>query len=189
MLSRFALLALATATAVAPAAGFAQNANNVGTKTGSDQTLVWNGKVGASCTIKATKEGSLTLSADNQQLTSVGADRAELTYSAAGPSGTTFRILSTDSKVILGNQDQLPLDNAFWVYLNYNTGLGWAQVWQNGKSVFLDNQMGKSPRYTTSASGTLEVDVKTNAHLNRQNNSSIKYGNYTIRSVVGCYVK
>ena len=187
MLSRFALLALAAATAVAPAAGFAQNANNVGTKTGSSQTLIWNGKVGASCTIQATKEGTLTLGANNQFLTSVGADRAELTYSAAGPSGTTFRILSTDSKVLLGNQDQLPLDNAYRVELNYNTGKGWAQVWQNGAAVFLDNQMGQSP--TISGSGTLEVDVRTNAHLNRQNNNAIKYGNYTIRSVVGCYVK
>ena len=106
MLSRFALLALAAATAVAPAAGLARNNYNVGTKISSDQTLIWNGEVGASCTIQATKEGSLTLSANNEYLTSVGADRAELTYNAAGPSGTTFRILSTDSKVILGNQDQ-----------------------------------------------------------------------------------
>ena len=187
MLSRFALLALATATAGAPAAGFARNNYNVGTKISSDQTLIWNGEVGASCTIQATKEGTLTLSPNNDYLTSVGAERAELTYSAAGPAGSTFRILSTDSKVILGNTDQLPLDNAYRVELNYNTGKGWAQVWQNGQAVYLDNQMGQSP--IIDGSGTLEVDVRTNAHLDRQNNNAIKYGNYTVRSVVGCYVK
>lgn len=187
MLSRFALLALVAATAVAPAAGLARNNNNVGRQISSDQTLIWNGEVGASCTIQATKEGTLTLSPNNQFLTSVGADRAELTYSAAGPAGTTFRILSTDSSVILDNKEQLTLDNDYRVYLNYNEGQGWAQVWHNGDPVYLDNQMGQSP--IIDGVGTLEVDVRTNAHLDRSNNNSIKYGNYTVRSVVGCYVK
>jgi len=178
-------VAAATLVALTPAAAFAKNNQNSGTKTGSPADLIWSGSANASCSISADKEGTLTLSNNQQYLTSEGVQHAELGYTTAGPQGTTFTIKSTDSSVMLGNTEQLGDNQNETVDVRYNNSGQWQQVWQQNSATYLDNQAGAT--LTRNGSGTVDVDVRTTAHTN--GGGSVAYGNYTVRTTVSCFVK
>lgn len=177
-------VAAAALVALTPAASFARNNYNSGTPIGDDADLIWRGDLTRSCSIEATQEGTLALSPDNKWLESKDVEQAHLDYVATGPSGTSFTIKATDSSVTLDGTEQLGDDAAERVEVNYNEGQGWDQVYQGNQNTFLDNQRGQS----IDGSGTLEVDVKTNAHYDRSN-QSVRWGNYVVRTTVACFVK
>ena len=175
----------AALVALAPAASFASNNQNSGTQVGSSADLIWRGGANASCSITAVKEGTLTLGNNQQYLTSEGVEEAELSYATAGSQSTTFTVKSTDSSVLLGGTEQLGDNQNETVDVRYNNSGQWQQVWQNNAATFLDNQSGAS--LTRNSTGTVDVDVRTTAHTN--GGGSVAYGNYVVRTTVGCFVK
>ena len=183
MFKTFAFAAAAL-VAVAPSASFASNNNNSGTQLGSGAELIWNGQISRSCSISATDEGTVALTADEKHLQSddIGTP-AELTYSTTGGKKDTFTIKSTESSVTLDGDEVLKGNDAKQrVEVQYEGSNDYQDVYQGNQAVSLDNQKGR----TISGSGTLDVNVRTNAHLD---NDEVQYGTYVVRTTVVCLVK
>ena len=176
------VVAAAALVALTPAASFANNNQNSGTQVGGTADLQWGGQISRSCTITATKEGTVALTADNQWLQSQnGGTPARLTYSTSGSQADTFTIKSTKSSVKLDGAERLGQNGATQVLISYNDGQE-QQVYQNNQPTYLDNQRGQ----VISGAGNLDVDVRTNAH---RTGNSVEYGTYVVSTTVGCFVK
>lgn len=183
MIKTFAIAA-AVLAALTPAASLAKNNNNSGTQLGNSADLIWNGQINRSCSITAVDEGTVSLTADDKHLQSQGIGTpATLTYSASGNKSDTFTIKSTQSSVTLDGAEVLNGNDAKQrVEVQYQGSNDYQDVYQNNQAVFLDNQKGR----TISGSGSLDVNVRTNAHLD---NDEVQYGTYVVRTTVVCLVK
>lgn len=189
MLRRALCLTALASLALAPSTLAATFGN--GTNVSDDSAeLIWRGETGnRSCSLTAEKEGTVSMTADNQYLTSAGnyGTPAELSYVTNGNNSDRFLIKSTDSVVLFGNGNDNQIAKGQFQHATVDLYFDGSnlpmQVWQNRNAVPLTNQRG----HQISGSGNLDVDVRTNGHRNQ--NGEVQFGSYIVKTTVVCVVQ
>ena len=153
----------------------------------TNATLEWNGQINRSCSLTARQVGTVVLngkqaSASRLDSTAQGGRPAILGYETVG-GGASVGFVS-GSVLRNGSEERLVDGKDDLLQIKYETLNQWQTVFQNAKGNWYNNQT----RITVDGNGQLDVEARTNAHLDTSKNGPavVETGSYVVKTVMEC---